>query len=128
MSTNPMQTHGAFSWMEYQGADPAAARGFYEKVVGWTVNEMPMADGSSYPGIVVGEQPVGGFSPQTAEAGAWLAYVTVDDVDARTQAATDAGAEVLSNPFDVPGVGRMAVLRDPFGASLAFITYEQKAG
>ncbi len=124
MNTNPMQTHGAFSWVEYHGEDAAAARSFYESVLGWTVAAMPMQDGSSYPGILLGEQPIGGFSPKAAEGGSWLAYVTVDDVDARTRAAAEAGATVVSEPVDAPGVGRMSVLRDPFGASVAFITYE----
>ena len=124
MSTNPMTTHGAFSWVEFHGQDAAAARSFYEKILGWTVAEMPMQDGSSYPGIMVGDQPAGGFSPKPAEGGAWLVYVTVDDVDARTRAAAEAGAEVISEPFSAPGVGRFAVVKDPFGASLAFITYE----
>lgn len=127
MSTNPMQTHGAFSWVEFHGKDAAAARSFYEEVLGWTVADMPMQDGS-YPGILVGEQPIGGFSPQPAAAGSWLAYVTVDDADARTRAAVEAGAKVLSGPTSAPGVGRIAVVQDPFGATLAFITYEAKNG
>ena len=125
---NPMATHGAFSWVEYHGDDGAAARSFYESVLGWTVSEMPMQDGSTYPGIVVGDQPIGGFSPKPAPDGTWLAYVTVDDVDERTRAAVEAGAEVISEPFSAPGVGRIAVLKDPFGASLAFITYENRDG
>ena len=126
MSTNPMTTHGAFSWVEFHGPDAAAARQFYEQVLGWAVTEMPMQDGSAYPGILVGEQPAGGFSAKPAESGSWLAYVTVDDVDERTRAATEAGAEVISEPVSAPGVGRMSVVRDPFGASLAFITYEAR--
>lgn len=116
MSANPMTTHGAFSWVEHHGRDAAAARSFYAKVLGWTVADMPMQNGTSYAGIMLGEQPIGGFSPKPAESASWLAYVTVDDIDARTRAAVDAGAEVLSEPTSAPGVGRIAVVRDPFGA------------
>ena len=126
MSNHPMETHGAFSWVEYHGQDAEAAKAFYRTVLGWMVADMPMQDGASYPGILIGDQPIGGFSPQPAESSSWLAYVTVDDVDARTEAAVEAGAEVLSGPHSAPGVGRIAVVRDPFGASLAFITYESK--
>ena len=125
--TNPMTTHGVFSWVEYHGSDHAAARAFYETVLGWTVTDMPMADGSSYPGIMVGEQPVGGFMPRPAEGGSsWLAYVTVDDVDTRVAAVGDAGGAVMQEPFDVPGVGRIAFVQDPTGARLGFIAYEPK--
>lgn len=117
-------THGAPSWIEYQGKDPAAARKFYEDVLGWNVVDMPMKDGSAYPGIMVGEAPVGGFAPMPREGGNWLLYITVDDVDARYAAAMKAGAKSAAEPFDVPGVGRIATISDPQGASLAFIKYE----
>jgi predicted enzyme related to lactoylglutathione lyase len=46
----------------------------------------------------------------------WATYVWHDDVDAAVVKAKALGAEVLGGPFDVPGVGRMAVLKDPQGA------------
>lgn len=125
MSTNPMETHGAFCWVEFQGPDADAARAFYEKVVGWSVADMPLPDGN-YPGIMVSGAPVGGFSTRPNPTAAWLAYITVDDVDARTQAARESGATILSEPTTAPGVGRIAVIRDPFGAQLALIKAESK--
>lgn len=125
MESSPMQTHGAFSWVEYHGEDAGAARSFYEKVLGWTVAEMPMQNGTTYPGIMIGDQPIGGFSPKPAPSGSWLAYVTVDDVEERTRAAVEAGAKVLAEPASAHGVGRIAVVEDPFGAAIAFITYER---
>ena len=122
--SNPMHTHGAASWIQHSGSDPAGARKFYETVLGWTVNDMPMQDGSSYTGIVVGEKPIGGFMPVPVQDGAWTIYITVDDVDARFRAALDKGAEGIEEPADFPGVGRMAKIRDPYGASISLITYE----
>ena len=122
--SNPMHTHGAASWIQHSGSDPAGARKFYETVLGWTVNDMPMQDGSSYAGIVVGEKPIGGFMPVPVQDGAWTIYITVDDVDARFRAALDNGAEGIDEPADFPGVGRMAKIRDPYGASISLITYE----
>ncbi len=125
---NPMQTHGAASWIQHSGKDPAAARKFYESVVGWHVADMPMKDGSSYAGIMVGEGPIGGFMPHPVPEGGWTIYITVDDVDARYQSALDNGGESVEGPADFPGVGRMATIRDPFGASIALITYESMQG
>ena len=124
--SNPMQTHGAPSWIEFHGSDPAAARKFYESVLDWPVNDMPMQDGSSYPVIAVGETPVGGFSPRPTEDGGWTVFITVDDVDARFKKAVDAGASAVQEPTSMPGVGRMATIRDPQGASIALITYESQ--
>lgn len=116
--------HGSPSWFQHSGKDPAAARKFYEQVLGWTVSEMPMKDGSNYPAIVVGDKPVGGFSPTPGDGG-WLAFITVDDVDARVNKAKAAGATIVAAPMTAPGVGRMATIADPFGAKLAFIDYSK---
>lgn len=116
---DPMTTHGAPSWLAHNGPDPDAARRFYEKVLDWNVVDMPMQDGSTYAGIMIGEAPIGGFAPQAVIPNGWLSYITVDDVDARFRAALDEGAESIHEPMDVPGVGRMATLKDPFGAVLA---------
>jgi PhnB protein len=42
-------------------------------------------------------------------------HLTVADVDTVTEAARAAGALVDRGPEENPGVGRVAVLRDPFG-------------
>lgn len=116
-------THGAPSWVEYNGKDPEGMRKFYTDVLGWSVTDMPMADGSSYAYIGIGEQGVGGFSPRPMEQSGWIVYLTVDDVDARFKKAVDAGATAMMEPFDAPGVGRMCHLMDPTGAPIAFIKY-----
>lgn len=124
MANEPMSAHGSPSWLQHTSKDPAAARKFYEAVLGWTVSEMPMKDGSNYAAIVVGGKPTGGFSPIPGDGG-WLAYITVDNVDARVEKARAAGATVVSEAATVPGVGRMATIADPFGARMAFIDYSK---
>ncbi|MBL4645846.1 MAG: hypothetical protein COA52_02550 [Hyphomicrobiales bacterium] len=121
---NPMQTHGAPSWIQHHGPDPVAARKFYETTFGWAVNDMPMQDGSAYPAIMVGDAPVGGFMPQPMPNGSWMIYITVDDVDARFKKALAGGANAVSEPMDIPGVGRMAAFADPFGAVISVFKYE----
>lgn len=124
MANEPNHTHGSPSWLQHTSKDPAAARQFYETVLGWSVGEMPMKDGSNYPAILVGGAPVGGFSPMPGDGG-WLTYITVDDVDLRLKKAMAAGATVISEAMTAPGVGRMATISDPFGARIAFIDYSK---
>lgn len=124
MANEPNRTHGAPSWLQHSSSDPTTARKFYEAVLGWSVNEMPMKDGSNYSAIIAGGAPVGGFSPVPGEGG-WLTYITVDDVDQRVAKAKAAGATILAEAMTVPGVGRMATIADPFGARLAFIDYSK---
>lgn len=122
--THSMTTPGIAGWIEFAGPDAAAAKTFYSDVVGWTIADMPMQDGSSYSGIVVGDGPIGGFAHQPAETGSWTIYITVTDVDACVSRAREAGATVLNGPQDAPGIGRMATIADPQGARIALITYE----
>jgi predicted enzyme related to lactoylglutathione lyase len=47
----------------------------------------------------------------------WSGYVGVDDVDAYATRVTAAGGKLLREAQDIPGVGRFAVVADPYGAA-----------
>lgn len=123
-------TPGAFSWSELLTTDPAAAKAFYSKLFGWGTKDMQMSSGA-YTTCQVGEESVGGIMQIPAEAAGmppmWGVYVTVADVDATIREAEKLGGAVLVQPMDVEGVGRMAVLRDPQGASFSVIKYAAPA-
>ena len=51
------------------------------------------------------------------------AFVTVDDVDARTAKVAGAGGGVIVEPVDIPAVGRMAIIQDPTGGVIGIIKY-----
>jgi predicted enzyme related to lactoylglutathione lyase len=86
------------------------------------------ADGKQHLWVAkMADTPVGGiFTMSGAEFGGvpeqWLPYLAVDDVDARLKAAKAAGAVVLREPFEVPGVGRIAIIQDPGGAAIGWMT------
>lgn len=128
MPETTMTTVGNPSWIAHSGPNAEKAKAFYADVLGWTIGQIPMQDGSTHSAIMVNDAPVGGFSPATEPQGAWTIYVTVPDADAVVEKAKSAGAEVLAGPMDMPGVGRMATLRDPQGARFAVITYESMQG
>jgi predicted enzyme related to lactoylglutathione lyase len=46
----------------------------------------------------------------------WSMYVHTDDADASVARAAELGATVMSEPFAIPGAGRMGVVADPQGA------------
>lgn len=52
----------------------------------------------------------------------WMSYLAVDDVDARVKTAVAAGAQLMRPIFDVPNVGRIAILTEPGGAGIGWIT------
>lgn len=120
------KTHGAFSWSELMTGDAAAAAAFYGPLFGWDIEAMDMG-GGPYHLLKVGDTAVGGIMKTPAEAGpmppAWGCYVTVDDVAATVKQATALGGKVVVPAMDVPGVGRMAVIADPQGATLSVMQY-----
>jgi predicted enzyme related to lactoylglutathione lyase len=121
-----MWQHGHFYWNELMTRDPEKAKAFYGATVGWQFEAMAMEDGT-YWVCKDGESPVGGiFEMKGAEFEGvpphWFAYLAVDDVDARVAKATAAGANLLRPIFDIPGVGRIAILKDPVGAAVGWIT------
>jgi predicted enzyme related to lactoylglutathione lyase len=119
-------THGAFSWSELLTSDPAAAKAFYARLFGWGTKDMAMPSGA-YTTCQVGDNSVAGIMKTPAAAAgmppAWGVYITVDDVEATILEAEKMGGTVVAPPMDVAGVGRMAVLRDPQGASFSIIKY-----
>jgi hypothetical protein len=52
----------------------------------------------------------------------WMSYLAVDDVDARVKKAQSAGATLMRPIFDIPGVGRIAILKEPGGAGVGWMT------
>ena len=119
-------THGAFSWNELMTSDAEAALAFYQPLFGWGTRAMDMPDGR-YHVVTVGDTPVGGImrSPPGAASmpPAWGSYVTVTDVDAVVGKVPGLGGKVVAGPFEVPKVGRMAVLQDPQGAVINVMQY-----
>ena len=117
---------GAFSWSELMTPNVQAAKDFYSRLFGWTLDDMQM-EGVTYTVIKAGDREVGGMMATPPEAqGAppmWGSYVTVDDVDAVAATATELGASLVVEPRDIPGVGRFCVIRDPQGAVISAITY-----
>lgn len=107
-------------WYELLTNDAAKATRFYETVMGWKVQPAPPG-GMDYRMLDTGKGFVGGLMELNADMRAkggkptWLFYIGVNDVDATVTKATAAGAKVLMEAFDLPNVGRMAMLADPQG-------------
>ena len=121
-----MSSHGSFHWNELMTHDVERAKRFYEKTIGWTFEAKPMPDGA-YWIAKAGDQPAGGLfqmrGPELKDVPEqWVPYLAVDRIDARYETALAAGATPMRPPFDVPGVGRIAVLREPGGAVVGWMT------
>ena len=115
---------GTFCWVEYASTDLQAAKEFYGKLFGWSLDESPTPNGPYVMARIDGKDVAAlmGLSDQEREQGVpphWNSYVTVDSVDAAATKVGELGGRVLAEPFDLKEAGRMAVLADPTGAPLS---------
>jgi hypothetical protein len=122
-----MTSHGHFHWNELTTRDAERAKRFYQDTIGWSFEGMPMPQGGTYWVASIGGTPVAGLFPTDgpgceAIPEGWLPYLAVDDVDARVQKALAAGAKLMRPIFDVPNVGRIALLTEPGGAGIGWMT------
>lgn len=119
--------HGAIYWTELSTHDVDAAIAYYKDVLGWSIQTEEMPDGPYHMGVMDGRPMAGIFDiKQVGDMGDvpshWITYFAVDDVDASVKATADAGGQVCQAGFDVPQVGRIAIVKDPTGALLGLMT------
>jgi len=122
-----MTAHGHFCWNELMSWDVEKAKTFYAETLGWTFEPVDMGPDGTYWIAMDGDQMTAGLfemdrdrhegMPET-----WCAYIAVDDVDARVEKARTAGATVMGEPVDVPMAGRIAMIREPGGALVGWMT------
>lgn len=118
---DPPSSTGVFLWDELMTDDVEGAKHFYTEVFGWTTEDMDMGEMGTYTLLKRGSDPdAGGIlqKPPGALGGAlWIPYLAAEDVDASAAKAKELGGTAIMEPYDVPTVGRMAVMVDPTGAS-----------
>ncbi|MFD1156934.1 VOC family protein [Roseovarius aestuarii] len=112
-------------WHDLFTTDRERAMSFYQSLAAWeyvTEHATDFAWGGGTQDYVLalkeGEAGAGIVTPPPDMSTGWVAYVEVDDVDATAALAETLAGQVLRPPFDVPGVGRNALLRDPNGATI----------
>ena len=124
------KTPGRFSWNECITSDPEAAKKFYGELFGWTTETMPMPKGE-YTFFKRGDVPAAGMMKKPDEMGQvpshWMAYVTVESIEASCAKAEELGGKVVQPKIDIPEHGSLAVIEDPTGAVFAFWEFSDKA-
>jgi predicted enzyme related to lactoylglutathione lyase len=120
---------GAVAWNELTTRDLGTAKSFYGEVFGWDFEEKEF-DRGAYTIISLGGDGFGGITDRSPEGMPphWLVYFAVEDADATVSTATERGGEVVVGPFDIDEVGRIAVIKDPWGAIFAAIQPQPAEG
>ena len=144
---------GAWNWSDLETRDIDAAKAFYSAVFGWEYQDVDFGAGPSVmirvpgygdhlesiaPGTLASHKELGapdGFSdaigwmqPPARDDSAprWAVTFSVADTDDTAARTPALGGTVLAEPFDVPYV-RMAVIRDPDGATFTIGTFKPPA-
>lgn len=134
MANLQAQKPGSFCWIELGTTDQHAAKDFYQKLFGWSSDDMPMGPNDFYTMFKLNGRDVGAaytLRPDQQQRGVpvhWMLYIACEDVNASTKRAADLGGAVLMGPMDVFTAGRMAVLEDPTGGVFCLWQAKEHSG
>jgi predicted enzyme related to lactoylglutathione lyase len=113
---------GTITWTDLTVDNAEQLRDFYQSVIGWTPEPVPMsgyadfamndAGGDAAAGICHARGPNADLPPQ------WLVYITVEDLDHSVAECQRLGGSVVTPPRSYGG-GRYCVIKDPAGAVCA---------
>src|SRR5262245_22651096 len=123
---------GVPCWVDTSQPDPDTAVSFYGPLFGWEFeNVMPPGSDAEYfiARIRGHDVAAAGSIPEAAPQQAmWNTYVWVDSADETASTVSEAGGNVVMEPFDVMDAGRMAVFTDPEGAPFCVWQANQNRG
>ncbi len=120
-------THGTVYWTELMTRDYDGARKFYGEVCGWTYSHMEGMEDSYAIAHVSDGPPVAGIGDmdemqlEKEIPPHWLSYIAVDDINAAAEAVKSAGGSLKRDVFEVPKIGKIAIVVDPEGVVIGFI-------
>jgi predicted enzyme related to lactoylglutathione lyase len=108
---------GSFNWFQLATTDQAAAKDFYQKLLGWNATDSPMGPDAFYTMFDLDGCPTGaaytisrvGMKPH------WTLYIEVENADETAAKITACGGKLIAPPIEVETYGRMAIAADPTG-------------
>jgi predicted enzyme related to lactoylglutathione lyase len=118
--SHPAPPIGTIGWLDLTVPDAPRLRDFYAAVCGWTHEGLSMGDYEDYVMKAPDGTPVGGVcharGPNAGVPPHWISYAVIADLSAAIANATKLGGTVIDGPRSA-GSGRMAIIRDPAGAT-----------
>lgn len=120
MPTRDTAPVGAPCWIDLSSSDTDRSRAFYGELFGWA-SEQAGPEYGGYINFLHDGAPIAGCmaaQPQFGMAEGWSVYLATDDVAKAAEGTTAAGGQVAMPPVEVPGLGHMAFVVDPGGATV----------
>ncbi len=109
---------GDFCWDTLAVHNGEQALAFYGVVAGWTRGKFGEAPGLFF-ATAEGQTIVDVEAPQGGAPSHWMTHVVVQNLDNARAKAESLGAKIYAPNIEVPGVGKMAVIGDPWGAVIS---------
>jgi uncharacterized protein len=125
--------NGTLCWVDLGIIELDPAKEFYRELFGWEMEDVPTPPSGTYTMCRVRGKDVTGIYEMQEEERAqtpphWNSYISVDDVNVATDRATQLGATILRDPFDVMDRGVLSVIQDPSGAAVCLWEARARSG
>lgn len=120
---------GSFCWWSLMTRDVEKANKFYQQLFDWTLSEMEIPGEDNATIYSAGN---GGFANPVPLAddfpapSHWIPFIAVNNVDEVCKQVEKLGGKVCVPAFDIPAVGRSAVINDPVGTAFHLFTPENE--
>lgn len=117
---------GTIGWIDLTTEDAGKVRDFYESVVGWKADPVPV---NNYDDFVVKHaddgEPVAGICHKKGSnsdaPGGWMIYIHVDDLTGSLAACESCGGKKVGEIRDMGSYGKTCVIQDPSGSMCVLI-------
>lgn len=121
---------GNFCWFSLMSQDTGAANSFYQSLLGWEVQKHSI-EGTGETTIYSAQGQTFGNPVSLAEDSSsipshWIPYIAVADVDESCTQVEALGGKVCIPAFDMPSIGRTAIVNDPAGTPFHLFTPADK--
>jgi predicted enzyme related to lactoylglutathione lyase len=117
-TSEAMPKMGEFCWDSLATSDAERALAFYGAVVGWTRGKFGDAPGLFF-AASDGETVADTDTPAPGAPASWTTHVVIHELTSARAKAESLGAKVLVPEINVPNVGKMAIIADPWGAVIS---------
>ncbi|MGA9524655.1 MAG: VOC family protein [Myxococcaceae bacterium] len=119
MTTINKHTFGTPAWVDLMTPDLEKARAFYGELFGWTF-DVGSPETGFYTMCRLGGRNAAGMGKMPPDAPfptSWSVYFAVESTDATCARIKEHGGQIMMEPMDVMGEGRMAFCADSTGAA-----------
>lgn len=115
---------GTVGWIDLTTENASQVRDFYQAVIGWQSESVPVEDHEDYMITPAGgSEPFAGIchkkGPNAQWPEGWLLYIHVENIEASLESCVNLGGEKLTEIRVFEGSGKACVIRDPGGSTCA---------